>query len=298
MRFPALLALLLAAHVRAAAVVDGERDLIGWSERSSGGGGSGGAGGKVVRDFSGVSGDSDDGKPSSRLPPNARMEVLSWEPRIFLYRNILSEAEADHLVAKAEPRLSRSGVVKEGGGDQISEIRTSSGMFFERGEDDVIAAVESRLSEWSLIPVEHGEGIQVLRYEQSQKYEPHFDAFFEDVFQDNGGQRTATVLQAGPLIIDMEMKRLDEMLTNEPQKFPFAVLVGCGGGRRDSFPQRSSAAAPDPRGRVFSVRNEGFGGATAQGRRGPLLLPASRRRVIKGIPPRRVPCHQGRQVRR
>jgi hypothetical protein len=44
-----------------------------------------------------------------------------------------------------------------------SDIRTSYGMFFDRGEDDVIAAVEQRLSEWSLIPPGHGEGIQARR---------------------------------------------------------------------------------------------------------------------------------------
>lgn len=34
-------------------------------------------------------------------------------------------------------------------------------MFFERGEDATIADIERRLSEWSLIPVGHGEGMQV-----------------------------------------------------------------------------------------------------------------------------------------
>ena len=39
-------------------------------------------------------------------------------------------------MAKAGPRLTRSGVVdtEKGGGESFSDIRTSSGMFFDRGE--------------------------------------------------------------------------------------------------------------------------------------------------------------------
>lgn len=52
--------------------------------------------------------------------------------------------EVKHVVSKAAPRIVRSGVVDtETGGSAISDIRTSSGMFFERGEDAVIAR-ESR----------------------------------------------------------------------------------------------------------------------------------------------------------
>ena len=98
------------------------------------------------------------------------------------------------MVATAGPRLQRSGVVEEGGGDGISDIRTSDGMFFDREEDDVIAGIERKLSEWSLIPLGHGEGLQLLRYGSGQEYKPHFDYFFHEGGIDNGGNRLATVL--------------------------------------------------------------------------------------------------------
>lgn len=48
-------------------------------------------------------------------------------------------------MATAKPRIARSGVVDVAtGGSSISDIRTSSGMFFERGEDPVIAGVPPR----------------------------------------------------------------------------------------------------------------------------------------------------------
>ena len=77
---------------------------------------------------------------------------------------------------KAKPRLERSGVVNlDKQGSDISDIRTSYGMFFERGEDPVIEGIERKLSEWTLIPAGHGEGLQLLQYKNGQEYKPHFD---------------------------------------------------------------------------------------------------------------------------
>ena len=43
-----------------------------------------------------------------------------------LFHNFLSEAEADHIIKLATPRLARSGVVNtDTGGSEVSEIRTS-----------------------------------------------------------------------------------------------------------------------------------------------------------------------------
>ncbi|EFN51227.1 hypothetical protein CHLNCDRAFT_28161 [Chlorella variabilis] len=134
---------------------------------------------------------------STRLPLlHILLKVLSWDPRIFLYQRLLTEEECDHMMTKAGPRLTRSGVVDvdNPGGESVSDIRTSYGMFFDRGEDEVVREVERRLSEWSLIPPGHGEGIQVLRYENGEEYKPHFDYFFDNLSVQNGGNRLATIL--------------------------------------------------------------------------------------------------------
>ncbi|KAF5831264.1 hypothetical protein DUNSADRAFT_13348 [Dunaliella salina] len=98
-------------------------------------------------------------------------EVLSADARIFLFRNFLSEAECDYIREKAEKRLTRSGVVDtKNGGSEINDIRTSMGMFFNRGEDPV------------------------LRYEVGQKYEAHWDYFFDEKNAAKGANRYATML--------------------------------------------------------------------------------------------------------
>ena len=84
--------------------------------------------------------------------------------------------ECDHIISMSKSRMERSGVVEtETGGSEISEIRTSSGVFLDRGEDDVVKAIEERISQWTLMPVGNGEGLQVLKYDPSQKYDAHWD---------------------------------------------------------------------------------------------------------------------------
>ncbi|KAL7117595.1 hypothetical protein ACP275_03G081100 [Erythranthe tilingii] len=122
-------------------------------------------------------------------------EVLSWEPRAFLYHHFLSEEECEHLINLAKPHMVKSSVVDTETGKSIdSRIRTSSGMFFKRGHDTVIRDIEKRIADYSQIPLEHGEGIQVLHYEVGQKYEPHYDYFLDEFHTKNGDQRVATLL--------------------------------------------------------------------------------------------------------
>ncbi|KAI4344992.1 hypothetical protein L6164_012162 [Bauhinia variegata] len=124
-------------------------------------------------------------------------EVLSWYPRIILLHNFLSMEECDYLRAIALPRLEISTVVDTKTGKGIkSDVRTSSGMFLQPEERKypMVQAIEKRISVYSQIPVEHGELIQVLRYEKSQFYKPHYD-YFSDTFNlKRGGQRVATML--------------------------------------------------------------------------------------------------------
>lgn len=124
-------------------------------------------------------------------------EIISWSPRIIVLHNFLSMEECDYLRALARPRLQVSTVVDAKTGKGIkSEVRTSSGMFLNHAEKKypMVQAIEKRISVFSQVPVENGELIQVLRYEQNQYYKPHHD-YFSDTFNlKRGGQRVATML--------------------------------------------------------------------------------------------------------
>ena len=121
-------------------------------------------------------------------------------PRVIVLGGFLSHEECDELAEAARQRLARSETVQlSTGASEVNEARTSEGMFFARGENEVCRLVEARISTLLQWPLENGEGMQVLRYRPGAQYKPHYDYF--DPAQPGtpsilkrGGQRVATVL--------------------------------------------------------------------------------------------------------
>lgn len=131
-----------------------------------------------------------------------RVPVLAslLHPRVVVLGSVLSDDECDELVALARQRLARSETfLLEEGVSQVHEGRTSEGMFFLRGENELCRRIEARLAALCQWPVENGEGLQVLRYGPGAEYKPHFDYFdpakpgTRGILQ-RGGQRVATVV--------------------------------------------------------------------------------------------------------
>lgn len=121
-------------------------------------------------------------------------------PRIVVFRDLLSDSECDALIELARPRLSRSEtVVNRTGESEVNAARTSQGMFFSRGEGELVSAIEARIAALLQWPLERGEGLQVLRYGVGAEYRPHFDYFDpaqpgSQAILKRGGQRVGTVL--------------------------------------------------------------------------------------------------------
>ncbi|KAF6254960.1 hypothetical protein COO60DRAFT_261018 [Scenedesmus sp. NREL 46B-D3] len=123
------------------------------------------------------------------------MRVLSWDPRIMHYRRFLSESECDELREMARPQLQRSGVADSiTGKSKYDKVRTSSGMFFPRGQNELVKSIEERVAMVTMLPADNAEGMQVLHYENGQEYRPHHDYFSFAERDKNGGNRMATVL--------------------------------------------------------------------------------------------------------
>ncbi|KAL1540688.1 procollagen-proline 4-dioxygenase [Salvia divinorum] len=123
------------------------------------------------------------------------VEVISWEPRASIFHHFLSIEECEYLISIAQPHMEKSTVVDtETGKSRDSRVRTSYGTFLARGRDKIVQRIEKRIADFTFLPVEHGEGLQVLHYEEGQKYEPHYDYFLDEYNTRNGGQRIATVL--------------------------------------------------------------------------------------------------------
>lgn len=130
------------------------------------------------------------------------VEVL-WrqaDPEVVVFTNLLTDAECDALIEQAAPRLSTSLTVDIATGDELLHAaRTSEGMFYQRGESDVVQRVENRISKLLRWPVKNGEGLQVLRYSKGGEYLPHYDYFDPreagtPKLLARGGQRVATLI--------------------------------------------------------------------------------------------------------
>lgn len=123
-----------------------------------------------------------------------RVQVLQTlrHPRVIVFGDLLSDDECADLVAAAGQRLARSLTVEtKTGGEALNVDRTSDGMFFERGENEVVARIERRIATLLRWPIEYGEGLQVLRYAPGAQYRPHYDYF------DPGEPGTPTILRRG-----------------------------------------------------------------------------------------------------
>jgi prolyl 4-hydroxylase len=129
------------------------------------------------------------------------VEVLSWEPRVFMIDRFLSDDECDHLIALAKPKITRSLVLGDDSiADQLHPARTSKGMFFPAScRDVVVKNIERRLSLLTLLPEENCEQMQVLHYEEGGEYQPHYDYFDPSTVAgahccERGGQRYASII--------------------------------------------------------------------------------------------------------
>ncbi|TYK17735.1 putative prolyl 4-hydroxylase 7 isoform X2 [Cucumis melo var. makuwa] len=143
-----------------------------------------------------------------------RVIQLSSKPRAFLYKGFLSYEECQHLIHLAKGKLRQSLVAAGTGESVTSKERTSTGMFLRKAQDKIVARIESRIAAWTFLPLDNGEPIQILRYENGQKYEPHFDFFQDPGNIAIGGHRIATILM---YLSDVE-KGGETVFPNSPVK--------------------------------------------------------------------------------
>jgi prolyl 4-hydroxylase len=123
-----------------------------------------------------------------------------YQPRVVVFGGLLSDEECEALIALARTRLARSLTVETTtGGEEVNQDRTSYGMFFQRGENELVRRIEARIARVVNWPEENGEGLQILQYGPGTEYKPHYDYFDPDqpgtpTILKRGGQRVGTIV--------------------------------------------------------------------------------------------------------
>ncbi len=157
------------------------------------------------------------------------------DPPLLVLEGLLSREECQALIDAAVPRMSRSLTVDvKTGGEETNQARTSQGMFFERGESELISRIEARISALLGWPVQNGEGLQVLRYGPGAEYKPHYDYF------DPAELGTASILQRGGQRVATLVMYLNEPEAGGATVFPdvtLAVVPKCGNAVFFSYSQ-------------------------------------------------------------
>ncbi len=123
--------------------------------------------------------------PVARLAPGTRIRAFDREIAVHVrtadpvFAALGGVADADEcraVIEMARPRLKPSTLVDPvSGRDVVSDRRTSWGMFFRLGENELIARLDRRLSALMNLPLENGEGLQVLHYPTGAGSDPHHD---------------------------------------------------------------------------------------------------------------------------
>ena len=169
---------------------------------------------------------------------HVRVLQTMQSPRLVVFGELLSVEECETLIADARRRLARSLTVEtRTGGEMLNVDRTSDGMFFERGENELVQRIEARIARLLNWPLEYGEGLQVLRYAPGAQYRPHYDYF------DPAEPGTTSILQRGGQRVATLVMYLGEPAQGGATTFPDVGL--------EVAPQRGSAVffsydRPDP----------------------------------------------------
>lgn len=161
------------------------------------------------------------GSPSSVWAGDREVQVLLnlHNPRVVVFGGFLSAQECEDLMSQAGPRLARSETVdNQTGGSEVNVARTSHGMFFNRGESQLLQRIEARIAALVNWPVENGEGVQVLHYRAGAEYKPHYDYF------DPSQPGTSTILKRGGQRVGTLVMYLNTVAKGGGTSFPDVQL--------------------------------------------------------------------------
>ncbi|RKP24552.1 hypothetical protein SYNPS1DRAFT_3682, partial [Syncephalis pseudoplumigaleata] len=128
------------------------------------------------------------------------VKILRIDPLIMVVDNFLQPGEANHMMNISASHMTRSGLQFGDGVGYEERTRTSTTAWIEYHRDVVTRCIHERIKQFTNIPEEDIEALQVIRYQPGQHYSPHYDFMRDDamLMSDDWsrlkGQRWATMI--------------------------------------------------------------------------------------------------------
>lgn len=162
-------------------------------------------------------------------------------PVLAVLAGVLDDDECAALIELARPRLQPSTLVDpHSGHDVVTGLRASSGMFFRPGESALVARLDRRFAALMQLPLEHGEGLQVLHYAVGAGSAPH-----HDFLAPTNAANRASVARSGQRVSTL-VAYLNDVPGGGDTTFPaIGVSVTPRRGQAVCFEYGDGAAAPD-----------------------------------------------------
>ena len=117
--------------------------------------------------------------------------ILSKDPYVATYNNILSDKECQHFIDISRDSLKRSLVSSDTKGF-VSGGRTGSNTWIQHNHDEITKKVGERIAKIVGMPLENAEAFQVIYYGITQEYRKHYDSWVHD-----GSEKTRRCMALG-----------------------------------------------------------------------------------------------------
>jgi prolyl 4-hydroxylase len=117
--------------------------------------------------------------------------ILSTEPLVATYNNILSDEECQHFIDISRKSLKRA-LVSQNDKGIVSIGRTGSNTWILHDHDEITKKIGERIANLVGMPIENAEAFQVIYYDISQEYRAHYDSWLH-----NGSEKTLRCMKKG-----------------------------------------------------------------------------------------------------
>lgn len=185
--------------------------------------------------------------------------TLCEDPKVYAYNNYLTNEECDHFIKVGKPNLKRAYVsdTKQG---TISKGRTGTNYWLIHNHDEITRSVGKRISELIGIPLENAESYQFIHYNETQRYDQHWDAY---TLNDSekcrrclkyGGQRMVTCLLYLNTVEEGGGTGFPNLkIESKAEKGKMLVFHNCLPGTNTPHPNSLHAGCPVLKGEKYAI---------------------------------------------